>query len=178
MIEVEAKIKISENEVDKFRLDIKKLAKFTKKERKIDDYYTLENCEKYPRKSLRVRKRGGFYEVNFKKKLSYIKGVYAKNEIEFKTKEIEGYLLLLEDFGFKKWLTKEKVTELYEIKKNFHIELNKVKGLGHFIEVEYLCLEKNVERARKEVYDVIEKLGVSKKEIISEGYTKMLWNKK
>ena len=40
-------------------------------EKKIDDYYTLKGDRKYPRKSLRIRKKKGIYEVNFKINLSF-----------------------------------------------------------------------------------------------------------
>lgn len=174
MIEVEAKLKIKNDDV---RSKITSIAKFIEKENKIDDYYTLEKKGKYPRKSLRVRRLNGEYQVNFKEKLSYVKGVHAKNEVEFRVSDIEGFLQLIKNFGFRKWLTKEKTTELYLIKNNFHIELNNVKGLGWFVEVEYLCDKKDISLARKEVVDVIKQLGASEKDIVKQGYTKLLWDK-
>ena len=110
MIEVEAKIKISSPEV--FRRNIKKLAKFIGKERKTDYYYTLESLKNYPGKSLRIRKRKGFYEINFKQRLSYVKGIHAKNEHEFKVKDVAPFLDLIKEFGFKQWLIKEKISEI------------------------------------------------------------------
>lgn len=175
MIEVEAKIRVSDP--NKFLKKITSIAKYERTERKIDDYYTLEDLSHYPRKSLRIRKKGNFYEINFKQRISYIKGVHAKKETEFKVSNIDRFLNLIRDFGFKKWLRKEKVTKLYRIRNNFHIELNNVKGLGWFLEIEYLADMKNIERARKEVLDVVKKLGFGKKDLISEGYTKMLWDK-
>ena len=175
MIEVEAKIKISD--VGKFREKVMKLGKFIRKEKKVDNYYTLENLRNYPRKSLRVRKRAGHHEVNFKQRLSYVNGVHTKNEHEFILYNIEPFLDLIKDFGFKHWLRKEKITEIYEIGKNFNIEINNVKKLGWFLEVEYLCDLKDVNYARKKVLEIISKLGIDKKDIVEEGYTKMLWER-
>ena len=176
MIEVEAKIKI-ENP-DKLRKKISEITKIKKEEVKIDYYYTLEkNKSKYPKKSLRVRKINHSYQINFKQKLSYIKGIYAKDEREFEVTDIKNFLNLIKDFGFRLWLIKEKYSESYEIKKNFHIELNNVKSLGWFIEIEYLSDKKNIEKARKEILEVIKKLSLQKEKIIREGYTKLLWNK-
>ena len=175
MIEVEAKSKIINPE--RFRVVAQKIGRYKGKERKIDDYYTLERGKSYPQKSLRIRKRGNLYEVNFKKRISYLNGVYAKKETEFKVSDISAFIALINDFGFKKWLTREKYTEIYEIKKNFHIEINHLKKLGWFIEVEYLCNLKDVSDARKEVLKIIKNLGLKEKDLVKEGYTKLLWKK-
>lgn len=178
MIEVETKVRISEPAF--FRNRIKNIGKFIGKEKKIDDYYTLQNSATYPRKSLRIRKIGKIkiYEINFKKRISYISGVHAKNELEFGTSDIKNFIDLIKDFGFKKWLRKEKISEIYEIAKNFHIEINNVKNLGWFLEIECLSGRKDISFARKRVLDVIDKLNIKKKNIVSDGYTKMLWDLK
>lgn len=179
MIEVESKVKISESKLKTLISKISSLSIYQGKEKKIDDYYTLQSLSSYPKKSLRVRKHPSFYEVNFKKSLSYKSGVHAKNEVEFQVSDIKRFLALIDDFGFKKWLTKIKTTHLYKIKPNFHIELNHVKSLGWFIEVEYLVKNKSqISKARKQVYNVIKSLGFSEKDIVKSGYTKLLWNLK
>jgi len=175
MIEVEAKIRISNPAI--FRTKIRKIARFANRERKIDDYYTLENLKRYPMKSLRIRKIRDIYEVNFKERLSYLKGIHAKNEREFILSDVEPFLDLIRYFGFKKWLRKEKLSETYEINKNFHIEVNYVKNLGWFLEVEYLCEKKDINMARKKVLEIIEQLDIRKEQIEKTGYTKMLWDK-
>jgi predicted adenylyl cyclase CyaB len=175
MIEVEAKAKIINPE--RFRILAQKIGHYKGKERKIDDYYTLENPKSYPKKSLRIRKKSSSHEVNFKHTIFYENGVHAKKETEFKISDIEGFVKLIHEFGFKKWLTKEKYTELYEIKKNLHIELNHVKNLGWFIEVEFLSNLKNVQKAKKEVLEIMKKLGIKGKDFVKEGYTKLLWER-
>ena len=176
MIEVESKIKILNPE--EFRKRIAKIARFKEKEKKIDSYYTLErNKFRYPQKSLRVRKINHSYQINFKQKLSYLKGIYAKDEHEFEFTDIDNFITLIKNFGFRIWLIKEKYSEVYEIKKNFHIELNNVKNLGWFIEIEYLTDKKNIQKARKEIQETIKKLSLEKEKVIKEGYTKLLWNK-
>lgn len=176
MIEVEAKARIINPE--RYRILAQKIGKYKGKERKVDDYYTLESAKSYPKKSLRIRKRFGSYEINFKQRVFYKHGVYAKKETEFKVSDIDGFLRLIHDFGFKKWLTKEKYTELYEIRKNFNIEINHVKKLGWFIEVEFLSDMKNAEKARTEVMKAVKNLGLRKRDIVKEGYTKLLWDRK
>ena len=114
MIEVEAKIKISDPVP--FRRIASQLGKFSGKEKKIDEYYTLEDLSKYPKKSLRVRRRKGVYEVNFKQRLSYIRGIHAKNEEEFKLRDITPFLDLIHDFGFKQWLRKTYISACFNLR--------------------------------------------------------------
>ena len=175
MIEVEAKIKITNPR--KFRQKARLIGKPIRRETKIDDYYSLESSKKYPKKSLRIRKMNNHYQINFKQKLSYVKGIHAKRESEFTVSDLSNFLGLIKDFGFKKWLRKKKHSEVYEINKNFHIELNKVKRLGWFLEIEYLTNEKHIKKARKAILKVTKQLGVQKEKIIKDGYTKMLWDK-
>lgn len=126
---------------------------------------------------MRIRKRKGIYEVNFKQRISYKKGIHAKKESEFNVSDIKNFVELIKDFGFRKWLRKEKLSEVYTIKKNFHVELNKVKNLGWFLEVEYLAEENEIAEARREVVRIMRLLGLKKKDVVKEGYTKMLWDK-
>ena len=177
MIEVESKVFI-ENPAE-IRRRAKTIGRYTGIELKVDDYYTIDNLRQYPRESIRVRKVNGFYITNFKKRLSYEDGVHAKDEIEHKVDNLEGFLNLMKDFGFKQWLRKEKKCEIYQIKHNFHVELNRVKGLGWFVEVEYMVRRKSqIKSARKQVVKVMKELGFKERDAIKSGYTKMLWEKK
>ena len=177
MIEVESKIFLrNPNET---REKARVIGKYLGIELKIDDYFTREKINRYPKESIRVRKVNGFYVTNFKKRLSYKNGVYAKQEIEHLTKDIKNLMRVMSVLGFRKWLRKEKKCEIYKIKKHFQIEINYVKNLGWFAEIEYLV--KNISQinsARQEVRKIIKKLGFSEKDAIKSGYTKMLWNKK
>lgn len=174
MIEVEAKVMISDPV--KIKKKAKLLAKYKGMQKKLDNYYSL-NRKGYPKKSLRVRKLDGEYQINFKHRLKSKSKVDSKNEIEFHVSNIEGFLALIHGFGFRKWITKEKHSYIYEISKRFHIEINNVKGLGWFAEVEYLAYPDEIEHARKEVLKIIKALGLKKKDIVSTGYTKLLWDK-
>ena len=82
---------------------------------------------------------------------------------------------MIEDFGFRKWLHKEKTTELYVTKNGVHIEFNHVKKLGWFLEIEVLSSPRNVASARKKVVAVREKLGFKESDCEPRGYTKQLW---
>lgn len=176
-VEVESKVKV--RDAKEARKRIKRLARFVKVEEKFDDYYSMHHGN-YPKKSLRIRDRGKKREVNFKQWLSFSDGIWAKKEVEFEVSDLRNFFDLLDDFGFKKWMRKEKRTELYKTKDGVNIELNYVKRLGWYIEIEVLCRKdrKNISRAQKKVADVRRKLGVKKQYIVKKGYTKQLWELK
>ena len=173
-IEVETKIPFKEKDLISVRDRIKKIARFVKKQTKKDDYYTLEYFQ-YPEKSLRVRDMGKIREVNFKKRISFVNGIHAKKEVQFQISDVKGFFDLIEDFGFRKWLHKEKTTELYKTKSGVNIELNHVKKLGWFLELEVLCSNKEINNARKKIKEAREALGFSEKDSEVRGYTKQLW---
>lgn len=175
MIEVEAKVKITNPK--KIRKEIKAIAKYKGKVIKTDDYYTTGSLKKYSKKSLRIRKLNKHYQINFKQRISYIKGVHAKKESEFTVSDIENFIALIKDMGYKRWLTKHKISEIYQIKKNFNIEINYVKRLGWFLEIEYLTTPSKIKQASAQIQKVMKKLNIKISQIEKSGYTKMLWDK-
>ncbi len=171
--EVELKARIKDPKL--IRQKIKKIAKFVKKIKKVDDYYTLEK-KGYPTKSLRIRNQGRIHQVNFKKRVSYSQGIHTKKEVEFNLQDIKGFLAVLKEFGFRLWITKYKESEIYK-RKSANIELNHLQGLGWFVEVEILTVNK-VSEARKTILTVFKLLGINKRDIEKKGYTRLLWEKK
>jgi len=171
-VEVETKIPVKD--VASVRKRVREIAHFVKRETKKDDYYSLEYFN-YPERSLRVRDKGKVREVNFKRRKSYVSGVYAKTEVQFEISDITGFFDLIKDFGFRNWLHKEKTTELYKTRDGVHIEINNVKKLGCFLEIEVLCKPKDVASARRKVIAVREKLGFSEKDAEPRGYTRQMW---
>jgi predicted adenylyl cyclase CyaB len=174
-IEVESKFHVKN--VKEIRRRIKGMAKYIGIEYKRDDYFSLKSGV-YPKKSLRVRDKGRKREVNFKQRISYVNGIHAKNEVEFGVSDLKGFFNLLDDFGFEKWLQKEKKTELYITRSGVNIELNHVKKLGWYVELEVLCSRKEIGKARAKILKVKKLLDVEDKDIEKRGYTKELWDLK
>lgn len=179
-IEVESKIEIHEKNLDDIRKKVKEIAFFVKKETKIDQYFSLRKVF-YPRKAFRIRSEGKENTVNFKKwvKKLWKEDVVVKEEFEFKIKNKENFLALMTDLGFKRWVKKIKISELYHHKKHkkLNIELNKVLGLGYFIEIEYLTKKSEIEKARNLIIKTMKEIGIKKENVNNTGYTKMLWKK-
>jgi adenylate cyclase, class 2 len=184
-LEVETKIKIDDSEVSKFRKKIKEIGVFEKKGRKDDDYFAIQKDPMYyPKKAFRIRAMKDHFEVNFKKHLKkhWTKDVVIKQEFEFELhgkEQVEDLLALFKDLGFSEWVKKIKWNETYQWKKDkkVSIELNKVKNLGYFIELEYLAKPSEMEKARNKLREVMKELEIRPEQIDNTGYTKMLWYK-
>lgn len=177
-LEVETKVRIKDPNV--LRKKIKKIARFVKRETRRDDYFAIQK-KGYPKKAFRIRYDGKEYVVNFKKWLKkyWSKDIVVKEEFEFKIKELHPFLDLMFDLGFAEWIKKIKRSESYAYKKDKRIviEINKVKHLGYFIEIEYLCPKHEMEKAKKKIKMVLKELLIKPEQINNTGYTKMLWDK-
>ncbi len=184
-LEVETKIKIDDSEVSEFKKRIKEIGKFEKKGKKADDYFAVQKDPLYyPKKAFRIRALKDYFEVNFKKHIKklWTKDIVVKQEFEFKLhgkEEVEDLLSLFRDLGFTEWVKKIKYNETYQWKKDkrVSIELNNVKHLGYFIELEYLAKPSEVKTAINKLRQVMKELKIRPEQIDNTGYTKMLWYK-
>ena len=182
-LEVETKVKLDDSEVPELREKVKKIARFKKRGKKADDYFALKS-NNYPKKAFRIRAMKNKFEVNFKRWLTkfWTKEIVVKQEFEFelrKKEEVESLLSLFGDLGFVEWIKKIKWNETYAHKKDkrISIEINKVKHLGYFMEIEYLCKLRELKKARRKIEKVLEELEIKPNQIDNTGYTKMLWYK-
>lgn len=182
LLEVETKVRIKN--VNALRKKIQKIARFVKKETREDDYFALKRKFRkhaYPKKAFRIRESGKEYVVNFKKWLTkyWDREVIVKEEFEFKIKDPTQFLELMKDHGFVQWMRKLKTSESYVHKKDKQIiiEINKVRHLGYFLEIEYLAKKSEMEKAKRKIKNVLKELEIAPKQIDNTGYTKMLWDK-
>jgi adenylate cyclase, class 2 len=181
-LEVETKIRI--NDVNSLRKKIQKIAKLEKKESRADDYFALKRKIRkhgYPKKAFRIRHTKNKSTVNFKKRLykHWDDFIVVKEEFEFETENPDEFLALMFDLGFKQWMKKFKTSESYLHKKDKRliIEINKVRHLGYFMEMEYLCEPKEIKKAKRKIMDALKELEITKKDVDNVGYTKRLWDK-
>src|SRR3989338_6542778 len=182
-LEVETKVKLADSEVSALREKILKIARFEKSGTKADDYFAIKSLD-YPKKAFRIRATKDEFEINFKKWLKkyWTEYIVVKQEFEFRLKgkeEVEDLLELFRDLGFIEWVKKIKHNETYLYKKDkkVSIEINNVKHLGYFMEIEYLCQPSDLEKGRKKIRKILKQLGIRQTQIDNTGYTKMLWYK-
>ena len=185
-LEVETKVKLDKSEVADLRRRILKIAKFNKKKNKSDDYFAIPLSgrgiiKRYPKKAFRIRDDGDSYVVNFKKWLRkyWTNAIVIKEEFEFETKNPKKFLALMTDLGFKQWLKKFKISESYTYNKNkkVNIEINKVRHLGYFMEIEYIASKAELKKAIRMLENILRELGIEPDDVQNKGYTKMLWDK-
>lgn len=89
----------------------------------------------------------------------------ARIEITVKVSDAAEMSSLLANLGFKEALKVRKLREIYVLN-NIEVALDKVEGLGEFVEIEV------GELALSEVFDILEKLGAG--EIVKETYAELL----
>jgi len=185
-LEVETKVRLRKEDIAELRKRILKIARFEKKRSKADDYFAIPRkgfgiIRKYPKKAFRIRDNGESYVINFKRWLRkyWTKYIVIKEEFEFDTNHPEKFTALMADFGFKEWMKKFKSSESYRYKKNpkVDIEINKVKHLGYFMEIEYIAEHSEREMAVKTVMQILKDLDIDLNDVDNTGYTRMLWNK-
>jgi len=180
-LEVETKVKLRGDEVADIRRRIKEIAVFNRRGKKVDDYFALLK-KRYPKKAFRIRKTRDGMEITFKKHLKkyWTDVIVVKQEFEFQLtgkEQTTDLLELFEDMGFTEWVRKIKRNETYKYKKNkkVSIEINKVKHLGYFMEIEYLCQKNEMKKAISTITNVLKELKIDFKDVDNTGYTKMLW---
>lgn len=173
--EVESKVHVKNPKALKAKL--KKLGKYKGLQIKKDIYYCLPQSFP-PKQKLRVRDKGKTIEVNYKKSESYKQGVHAKKETEFNISDKANFIELIKHFGFEIYMPKIKRTELYQTKDKVNLELNHVKGLGNYLEIEILCKKSQITKARKRIVEIREQLGFTLKNVEKRGYTREIWQKK
>ena len=182
-LEVETKVKLENSQVTALRKKIKQIAKLKKRETKIDDYFANQK-NGFPKKAFRIRATKDHLEVTFKKWIKHLwtPEVVVKEEFEFKLKgkeEAKDLIALFKDLGFTEWVKKIKRNETYSYNKNkrLSIEINNVKHLGYFMEMEFLCQEPEAKTAINLITSVLKELQIDFNQIDNTGYTKMLWYK-
>ena len=81
---------------------------------------------------------------------------------------------ILEKLGFVKIISKVKTREQGKLD-DFEINLDKIEGLGNFVEFE--LISDDGKEAKKKILELIEKLDLPKENIIHKGYARLLFEK-
>ncbi len=173
-MEVEAKVRV--DNIKEVERKIKKIAKFIKKHKIEDTYYTFKTVNGYPEERFRIRKTDGKYVINFKRRKDLPFDIQAKEEFEFQIRDKKVFEEFLKEFNFKQFVHKIKESKIYRYK-DINIEVNNVKHLGYFLEIEILCPKNKVREAKQKINRVLKLLKIKPSQIERRGYTRMLYNK-
>ncbi len=169
MFEIESKAFIPTKELKRIIKLANKKFKFIKEEIKTDIYYSNQ------KKIIRIRKLNTLEKiVTFKKKiLDNNNTVEINKEIEFKIDSINNFLTLIKELKFKKLYKKIKKSLIYQTN-NLNVEINEIKNLGFFLEIEKIINNQNdIDLAKKEIDNIIKQFGL-KENIETRPYSELL----
>ncbi|ADQ29750.1 class IV adenylate cyclase [Borreliella burgdorferi] len=169
MFEIESKAFIPPKELKRIIKLANKKFKFIKEEIKTDIYYSNQ------KKIIRIRKLNTLEKiVTFKKKiLDNNNTVEINKEIEFKIDSINNFLTLIKELKFKKLYKKIKKSLIYQTN-NLNVEINEIKNLGFFLEIEKIINNQNdIDLAKKEIDNIINQFGL-KENIETRPYSELL----
>jgi predicted adenylyl cyclase CyaB len=109
---------------------------------------------------VRVRFREGICEVNFKRRIDY-STLNVNKEEEFTITDYRAFRTFLSYIGYRRLVRKVKDAEVYSYK-GITIELNRISGLGMFLECEILVDSKyDVQHAVARIDKLFDELQVS-----------------
>jgi adenylate cyclase, class 2 len=152
MVEVEAKVRLTDRDYKRLSKAILAFAKPLGVSLKVDRYYDQSGI------ALRIREEGGVAVLTAKIRKRK-KGIEMNQEIEIPIRKAGPWDRMFRKNGFPLIARKEKRCLAFHFRK-FRIELNTVKGLGHFLEIERLVKgESEVLKAKQELVALFRKLG-------------------
>lgn len=181
--EIEIKIKIDGNVFSKVRKKLEQTAKFEKKVRQSDEYFTPAHRNfvepKFPFEWMSIRKRGDKTILNYKHFIPEDAEVHTHcDEFETEIKNSEGLKKIFSAVNMKSLVTVDKEREVFIYNGEFEVALDIVKDLGYFIEIETMRDFGSVEEARKRLFELAKSLGVDTSNPDLRGYPYLMMEKK
>ena len=177
-IEIEIKVKIENNKALLGFLE--ENAAFQKEQHQVDEYFSPSDhsfIEVRPIKEwLRLRDSGGKYSINYKN-WHYDDDGKSQfcDEYETEVEDAEQLKKILSALNFKSIVFVDKVRRTW-INKDYEIALDSVKGLGEFVEIEYIG-DDNVQDPKKiteEMVNFLKDIGCGRIERNYVGYPSQL----
>ena len=147
-----------------------------KEERQVDLYFKHES-EDNEKMIIRIRKN---YENNkalltFKSKSRYSDDI-AWQDFDTPINDPDKLEHLLIHSGYVYFCLIDKVRQSFKYQ-DFEINIDNIRDLGLFIEIEKNGEENEVEIIRKQIIELLGLLGVSENNIINQGYVQLILNK-
>lgn len=173
-VEIEIQVKIEKTKsLSEF---LEKKAEFKGENHQIDEYFSPPHRDfikvRPVREWLRLRDSGGKYSLNYKN--WHFDGSGKSNycdEYESKLDNLEQVRKILETFNFKLIVTVDKLRKTW-LYKDYEIDIDSVKGLGDFVEIEYVSKNEkaNPQKITKEMISFLKELDCGKIERNYLGY--------
>lgn len=173
MFEIEAKVHISKADFKRLKDEILKIAKYKKQIKNVDCYFG--NIDKQFFLRTREQDNKSFIHLKTKKRE---KGIEMNQEIELPVISSSKIHVLFKKIGIPLTARKEKVSDYYQYK-DMVIELNFVKGLGYFLEIETIVQSKSqIPKAKKALRELFSQLGFKPSDFERKYYLELLAEKR
>ncbi|MBI3724114.1 class IV adenylate cyclase [bacterium] len=126
---------------------------------------------------VRIRREDGEALATAKRK-TIEDGVETSEEIELEVSSADALQRLLDYMGYRPFVSKRKETRAYVWADGIHVELNRIAGLGDFVEIEALLPESTdageVSRKKDELKAILASLGVDASRVEPRLYVELL----
>jgi adenylate cyclase class 2 len=181
-IEIEIKVPLDEISFSRVKEKLGEIAKFEKTSKQIDEYFTPAHRNfvepKYPFEWLRVGERAGKIILAYKCfHPENVEEFSHCNEFETEIKNSDQLKKIFSALDLRKLVTVEKEREIYIYKGEFEIALDKVKELGHFIEIEAIKNLGSIEETRKKLFEFAKILEIDASQRDKRGYPYIMMEK-
>jgi predicted adenylyl cyclase CyaB len=182
-IEIEIKIAASKEDFLKIKEKVEKIAVFANKTSHNDCYFTPSHRDflapKFPFEWLSIRKRGEKSSINYKHFHPENSERYTHcDEFETDISKASQLEKIFSCLNFRKLICVEKEREVYIYQETFEIDLDYVKDLGYFIEIEALKHMGSIADTRKKLFEFASILGIDHSKADKRGYPHLLMLKK
>lgn len=147
---------------------LEKNAEFEKEKHQIDEYFSPAHRDfldvRPVKEWLRLRDADGEYSINYKN-WHYDKNgkSYHCDEYETKVEDLRQIKKILDILNFKSLVKVDKIRKTW-IYKDYEIDIDSVKKLGDFVEIEYIGKDENVDpkKITEKMIDFLKNLGCGK----------------
>ena len=168
MFEIEAKIRLTDEDVKRLKKILPKFAKKSHKSIKKDSYYG--DVKKF---FLRIREKNNSGIINLKSK-RVEQGIELNQDVELYLTSASKFHKFLKKNNIPLTAKKEKKSEVYK-KGNIQIELNYIKKLGYFLEIEIIAkTKKEIPSAKKALHRAFSELGFKSSQFEKKYYLELL----
>lgn len=144
--------------------------RFLRHEEKEDLYFGHKRGQRIV---FRLRSVNGKDLITIKKK-RISQGMEVNRELEFAIPNREEFLQFMGYLGYLPLQKKQKSTDLFEVD-GLSVEVNTLKGLGEFLEIELVCEHREeVPAARERIFELFASLGIARSDLEERSYRHLL----
>ena len=168
-IEMEIKICLSKEEYNDLNNFLSQKCHLLFETNQLDIYYKIDN----DKSSLRIRENGNKSMITYK---NYSNQKYSE-EYEVEIDNSNNLEKILESIGLVKETVVKKIRKSYLYLDKYELSLDKVEGLGYFIEIEIINHIQDYLKEYDELIKVSQKLGLNLKNIVQKRYPELMMEK-